>query len=260
VQSSQPIRARIANFQTAFNALSVRRQKYFVWRPRFSHPPRDFWRRAVDQPVHDKGEKMKKKLFALSGVFMIVLVVAGLCATRAINLNDAQQTVDPAATSPGRGMSMRQMVEESSSIVIGQCAETRSKWVGRSLVTEATISVDEALKGDAAPGTQMTVEWPGGVDHNRKVAMTVVDAPHISPGEKVFLFLFRPDDGANSYSVMGFAQGKFSVGQANDGEEVVTRDMSSAPLQKGAGMTRGNFQAIPLSKLKEWVKAVSSGN
>jgi hypothetical protein len=46
-QSSQPIRARIANFQKAFNALSARRQKYFVWRPRFSHPPGDFWRRAV---------------------------------------------------------------------------------------------------------------------------------------------------------------------------------------------------------------------
>jgi hypothetical protein len=203
---------------------------------------------------------MKKKLFALSGVFMIVLVIAGLWGTKAINLNDALQTVDPAATSPGTGMPMRQMVEESSSIVIGQCAETRSKWVGRSLVTEATISVEEALKGDAAAGTQVTVELPGGIDPNRKVAMTIAGAPHISPGEKVFLFLFRPDDGVNSYSVMGFAQGKFSVGQANDGEEVVTRDMSSAPLQKGAGLTRGNFQAIPLSKFKEWVKAISSGN
>src|SRR5262245_41539174 len=154
---------------------------------------------------------MKKKLFALSGVFMIVLVIAGLCATRAINLNDAQQTLDPTATSPGAGMSMRRMVEESSSIVIGQCAETRSKWVGRSLVTEATSSVQEALKGDAAARTQVTVELPGGIDYNRKVAMTSVEAPNISPGEKVFLFLYRPDDGANSYSVMGFAQGKYSV-------------------------------------------------
>ena len=103
---------------------------------------------------------MKKKLFALSGVFMIVLVIAGLWATKANNLNDAQQTVDPAATSLGAGMPMRQMAEESSSIVIGQCAETRSKWVGRSLVTEATISVEEAIKGDAAAGTQVTVELP----------------------------------------------------------------------------------------------------
>jgi hypothetical protein len=63
---------------------------------------------------------MMKKLFALSGVFMIVLVIAGLWATRAINLNDAQQTVNPTATSLGTDMPMRQMVKESSSIVIGQ--------------------------------------------------------------------------------------------------------------------------------------------
>src|SRR5262245_40724157 len=198
---------------------------------------------------------MKKKLFALSGVFMIVLVIAGLCATRAINLNDAQQTVDPAATSLGAGMSMQQMVEESSSIVIGQCAETRSKWVGRSLVTEATILVEESLKGDAAAGTQVKVDLPGGIDPNRKVAMTIAGAPHISDGEKVFLFLFRPEDGANSYSVMGFDQGKYSIGQATDGEQVVTRDMTRAPLQKGAGLTRGNPQAVPLSHFKKLVES-----
>jgi hypothetical protein len=198
---------------------------------------------------------MKKKLFALSGVFMIVLVVAGLCATKATNLNDAQQTVDPAATSLATGMPMRQMVEESSSIVIGQCAETRSKWVGRSLVTEATISVEDALKGDAVAGTQVTVELPGGIDLNRKLAMTVAGAPQISPGEKVFLFLFRPDDGANSYSVMGSAQGKYSIGQANDGEPVVTRDMTRTPVQKGAGLTRGNLWVVPLSHFKMLVES-----
>jgi len=37
-----------------------------------------------------KEKKMKKKLFALSGVFLIVLVIAGLWATRATDLNDVQ--------------------------------------------------------------------------------------------------------------------------------------------------------------------------
>jgi hypothetical protein len=68
-QSSQPIRARIANFQKAFNALSARRQKYFVWRPRFSHPPGDFWRRAVGQTVHDIGEKNEEKIVCLEWRF-----------------------------------------------------------------------------------------------------------------------------------------------------------------------------------------------
>jgi len=220
-------------------------------------PSRDFGRRAVGQLVHDKGEKMKKKLFALSGVFMIVLVIAGLCATRAINLKDAQQTVDPAATSLAAGMPMRQMVEESSSIVIGQCAEIRSKWVGRSLFTEATISVEQALKGDAAAGTQVKVELPGGIDINRRfpIAMKYDGAPQISLNEKVFLFLFRPAEGADSYSVMGFAQGKYSIGQANDGEPVVTRDMTNTPVQKGAGLTRGNPQVVPLSHFKKLVES-----
>ena len=93
---------------------------------------------------------MKKKLFALSGVFLIVLVIAGLWATKAINLNDVQQTVDPAATSLASGMSMRQMVEESSLIVIGQCAETKASGSGAAWLQMATISVEEALKGDAA--------------------------------------------------------------------------------------------------------------
>jgi hypothetical protein len=202
-----------------------------------------------------KEKKMKKKMYALSGVFMIVLVISGLWAAKAINLNDAQQTVNPMATSLATGMPMQQMVEESSSIVIGQCAEIRSKWVGRSLVTEATILVEEAFKGDAAAGTQVKVELPGGIDPKRKVAMTIAGAPHISLGEKVFLFLFRPDDGSNGYSVMGFDQGKYSIGQANDGEPVVTRDMTMAPLQKGAGLTRGNPQAVPLSHFKKLVES-----
>jgi hypothetical protein len=54
---------------------------------------------------------------------------------------------------------------------------------------------------------------------------------------------------------MGFAQGKFSVGQASDGEKVVTRDMTKAQVQKGAGLTRGNPQVISLSEFKKLVES-----
>lgn len=198
---------------------------------------------------------MKKKLFTLSGVFLIVLVIAGLWATKAINLNDVQQTMQP-MTSMASAQSMEQMVEGSELIVIGQCTGTQSRWVGRSLVTDATITVTERIKGEA-PET-LTVEIPGGIDSNRKfpVAMNYAGAPHISDTEKVFLFLFRPDDGASNYSVMGFSQGKFSINQADDGEEVVMRDMTRAQVQKGAGAIRGNLQVVSLSEFKEWVRSV----
>jgi hypothetical protein len=199
---------------------------------------------------------MKKKLFALSGVFLIVLVIAGLWATNAISINSVQQATEPMA-SMASGQSMEQMVEVAQLIVIGQCAGTQSRWVeGRRLVTEATILVEEALKG--SPETQVMVELPGGVDSNRRfpVAMTYAGAPQISPTEKVLLFLVRPDEGANSYSVMGFAQGKFSVGQTSDGEEVVTRDMTKAPVPKSPGLTRGNPQVVSLSEFKAWVRSI----
>ena len=53
---------------------------------------------------------------------------------------------------------------------------------------------------------------------------------------------------------MGFAQGKFSVGQTSDGEKVVTRDTTKAPVPKVAGLTRGNPQVIPLSEFKALVR------
>ena len=97
---------------------------------------------------------------------------------------------------------------------------------------------------------------PGGIDANRKfpVAMTYAGAPQFSLNEEVLLFLTAPVEGANGYSVMGFSQGKFSIGKANEGEKVVMRDMTKTPVQKGAGLTRGNPQVIPLSEFKALVR------
>jgi hypothetical protein len=201
-----------------------------------------------------KEKKMKKKLFALSGVFLIALVIAGLWAAKAINFTDAQNTrgVDPVTLGPG--MSMEQMTQEATTIVIGKTVATQSQWVGRSLVTQVTIMVEEALKGDV--GTSIKVDVPGGVDYNRKhpIAMTYAGAPQFSLDEKTFLFLYRPAEGDSNYSVIGLSQGKFSIGQADDGGEVVTRDTINTPVQKGAGAIRGNRQVIPMSEFKAMVR------
>jgi hypothetical protein len=197
---------------------------------------------------------MKKKLFASSGVFLIVLVLAGLWATQATNLNDVQLAREAAPISLASELSMQEMAEGASSIVIGQCTGIQSRWVEGRLVTDAKILVEETIKGDVA-GT-LKVELPGGIDGNRKfpVAMTYTGAPQISLNEKVFLFLTGPEYGSTRYSVMGFAEGKFSVGQASDGEKVVMRNMTRGPVQKGAGAIRGNIQVVPLSQFKALVR------
>ena len=89
---------------------------------------------------------------------------------------------------------MEQMTQEASAIVHGTCVATQSQWVGRSLVTDATISVEEALKGDAAIGSNVTVELPGGISANGRfpVAMTYAGAPQISPTKKSFSSFTAP--------------------------------------------------------------------
>ena len=197
---------------------------------------------------------MKKKLFALSGVFLIVLVFAGLWAAKAINFTTAQNTMGSDPVTLGPRMSMEQMTHEASAIVHGKCVATQSQWVGRSLVTEVTIMVEEALKGDV--GTSLKVEVPGGVDFNRKhpIAMTYAGAPQFSLDEEAVLFLYRPVEGANGYSVIGLSQGKFSIGRDTEGAPVVTGDMINKPVQKGAGAIRGNLPVIPLSEFKALVR------
>ena len=198
---------------------------------------------------------MKKKLFALSGVFMIVLVIAGLWATRATGINEVQQTPQP-PTSLTLGLSMEQMAQGAALIVVGDCTETKSQWVERRLYTLATVTVKESLKGSAPE--KVTVAIPGGIDSNRRfpIAMTYAGAPQFSLGEGVVVFLDdTQSEIPDSYSVMGFAQGKYSINKASDGEPVVMRDMTKATVQTGAGAIRGNLQSVPLSEFKAWVRS-----
>jgi hypothetical protein len=200
-----------------------------------------------------KEKKMKKKLFALSGVFLTALVIAGLWAAKAVNFTGAQNTRESDPIFIDRGISMQQMTQEASAIVIGKTVATQSQWVGRSLVTQVTIQVTETLKGDV--GTSLKVDVPGGVDYNRKhpIAMTYAGAPQFSLDEEAVLFLTAPAEGVNGYTVMGFSQGKFPIGRDTAGEQVVTRDTINTPVQKGAGAIRGNRQVIPLSEFKALV-------
>jgi hypothetical protein len=147
------------------------------------------------------------------------------------------------------------MVNQSDVIAIGNCVETKSVWVDRTLVTLATVSVTESLKGDG-PST-ITVELPGGVDANRKIpiAMTYPGAPTLTPGENAFLFLTATGEVAGSYNVAGFSQGKFSIVTDEDGEQMVSRDLTKTSLKSNNGVSRGvSSNLIPLANLKDQVK------
>lgn len=198
---------------------------------------------------------MKKLVVALPlllvGAFL--LSTLGGTPTKAIKA-PADDTIQASSDSSlAAALTVKDMTDQSDVIAIGNCVDARSVWVDRTLVTQATISVAETLKG-AASSTLMVV-LPGGIDANRKfpIAMTYPGAPTIQPGENVFLFLTSDSD-VGGYTVAGFSQGKFSIVTNEDGEQVVTRNLTKTTLKSNNGLHRGSSDATPLSNLKAEVK------
>jgi hypothetical protein len=147
------------------------------------------------------------------------------------------------------------MVQEAALIVTGHCTHLQSQWVGRTLVTLATIQVTESLKGNA--GATVTVALPGGVDANRRfpVAMTYPAAPQIYQQEDVLLFLVPEDLVANSYSIVGFSQGKLTLAVSPQGKKVATQDLSALNLQDRRGtVRRGTAKTIVLDELRQRIR------
>ena len=188
-------------------------------------------------------------------VSCLLIVIALLVTTRWATAVDAppQDSLPIADTSLAVALSVQDMVNQSDVIAIGNCVETKTVWVDRSLVTLATVSISENLKGTES---SIIVALPGGVDANRKipVAMTYPGAPQMTPGENVFLFLTATGEVPGSYTVAGFSQGKFSIVTDEDGQQVVSRDLRQSSLKSNNGIHRGSNNTIPLDTLKNEVR------
>jgi hypothetical protein len=197
---------------------------------------------------------MKKITLASCILIGIALLISTQWGTKA---DDAppSDTLGTPDTTLAVALSLEDMTDQSDVIAIGNCVETRSVWVNRTLVTLATVSVSETLKG--AESGNLTVVLPGGADMNRQVpvAMSYPGAPRITPGENVFLFLNSDVDYGLGYNVAGFAQGKFSIVSDEDGQPVVSRDLTRMALQGNNGVRRGGANVTPLATFKDRVKA-----
>lgn len=196
---------------------------------------------------------MKKILLGSCLLIAIALLVSARWGTKAVNAPPTND-LPTSDSSLALALSVEDMVNQSDVIAIGNCVETRSVWVDRTLVTLATISVTESLKGIST--STITVELPGGIDANRRlpIAMTYPGAPNLTPGENAFLFLTATGEVAGSYTVAGFSQGKFSIVTDEDGEQMVSRNLTKTSLKSNNGVRRGGTDLMPLATLKEQVK------
>ena len=196
---------------------------------------------------------MKKIILGTCLLIAIALLVSARWGTKALEAPPVNELA-PTDTTLAVALSLQDMVNQADVIAIGNCVEIKSVWVDRSLVTLATVSITENLKGGEA--STITVELPGGVDANRKIpiAMTYPGAPSLTPGENAFLFLTATGEVGGSYNVAGFSQGKFSILTDEDGEQMVSRNLTQTSLKSNNGVRRGGSDLIPLANLKEQVR------
>ena len=196
---------------------------------------------------------MKKTILASCLIIGIALLVSSRWGTNAVNAPPQDFLATP-DTTLAVALSLEDMVNQSDVIAIGSCTDVRSIWVDGTLVTLATMAVSETIKG--ADSGSLTVVLPGGADVNRKfpVAVSYPGAPRLTPGENAFLFLTADSQVGGGYIVAGFAQGKFSIVNDEDGEPVVSRDLTKMSLQGNKGVRRGASNATPLSSFKAQVK------
>jgi hypothetical protein len=147
-----------------------------------------------------------------------------------------------------------ELIQAADVILTGRCVGLQSQWVDRDLVTIATISVSEVLKGQA--GSQVTVVLPGGIDANRPipVAMSFPAAPSIQAEEDVLLFLTAEGRVADGWAIVGFSQGKFTMVEAG-GQKVATQDLGALSLQRRNGeLRRGSVKTFPLAQLRSKIR------
>jgi hypothetical protein len=152
------------------------------------------------------------------------------------------------------------LIQEAAIIITGHCTHLQSQWLDRTLVTIATISVSEVLKGQA--GSEVTVVLPGGIDVHRRVpiAMTFPAAPEVYQQENVLLFLTPEDRVPHGYAIVGFSQGKLTIADNGLGQPVASQNLSALNLQGRTGaVSRGRSRTMLLSELRQKIQQVLAG-
>lgn len=148
------------------------------------------------------------------------------------------------------GLSTQDLVRMSDTVVTGRVEKVESFWSadGETILTQARIAVDEAVKGDVS-SREITVEYPGGeVDG---IALEVSDTAPLVEGERVLLFLKASESGNISseslasnfkpvFNIAGRAQGKYTI------------DHNGIASKSGFSLANGHElveREIPLSEL-----------
>jgi hypothetical protein len=167
----------------------------------------------------------------------------------------------PARASLILALDLPAMVARADRIAVVDVRGVRSFWNDRHdrIVTAVELSVVDGWKGDAGPGTRLTVLQPGGTVGD--ITTTVDGMPRFVPGERALVFLHGARD---RETVVGLTQGKRPLHR----DPHSGRWMVRAPSRAGADFVRPPGDAgtapifdprdRPLDDLRAQVRALAA--
>lgn len=156
------------------------------------------------------------------------------------------------------GLSLEELVSSSDIVISGEVKDTESFWSkdGKTILTSATVAVDNIIKGDPSQDT-VIVEHEGGEIGG--IGLKVSDISPLVKGEKIVLLLkaaysrkHLADRGLDTptekvYNLVGEAQGKYLI----DSNGLATRSGFSI-----AGRKNLHDNNIPLEELIKRIQGI----
>jgi len=116
----------------------------------------------------------------------------------------------PAHAATVEALDLPALVQRAELIVIGQARERQSRWGhrGKLIVTDISIRVDEALKGDLSPDSDVIVTRMGGQMDG--LGLKVPGSATFRLGESAVVFLSR-HPATGEWRTVGMSQGMLPV-------------------------------------------------
>jgi hypothetical protein len=157
---------------------------------------------------------------------MLVGCSGGQTPSELDTVEKATPTHKPAAAAETSGiverLDLTTLTGLADTILVGRVSGTKSRWLddNSQIVTEVTITVEEAVSPAGLSAKEIVVRAPGGTVGD--VTQSSEDAPQFEVGERVLLFANAASDG--TYKVTGGGQGKQTI----EGELVQAWEMTLA--------------------------------
>ncbi len=144
-----------------------------------------------------------------------------------------------------RALSLGELVEGSSRIVVATVVSNESRWDDERarIYTYTTIRVEEHLKGSGAAGDTLVIRTLGGAVG--EIGLHIEGAPVFRPQDREVLFL-SPIGGRPELNVTGWNQGRFGFRtDPRTGQELVGRSLTGVLLaEPPAEGVAAEFKAI----------------